>query len=279
MTTELSWGQAISILLLIVTIIFLSPVLFSLTTNATAASQRAQCSLSIQATVLSDTVTQGFYSPFQIECARRSIRVNEESAVIFAHNKFQTVSRTTPYTYDVPRERSREGQLIRVPSPQRLIAEDNENFTQDLTNALAYEATSCWRLLAEGSSDLLSSQSTFGSMKGCIVCAEITLNIGDEDLDETINISEQFKNITPPIQNNYQSVDSYLYRDAQPSYSETCGAYEWENQELPIRDQETYVVAFYRDGSRAFSTISDVCQAVTVTTVNELAKQCHYMIN
>ena len=281
MTREMSWEQVITIVLLVALLVVLAPILYNLGISATAQSERAQCEISVQANILAESVTRGLVNPFDINCARRSILVEEPQARIYAHNTYERVTRTTPYTYDVAT--TREGVDVRVPSAQRLRT-DSEKLADDIVDALAYEATSCWQLLNEGRTDIISSESLLGKTLSCVVCAEMTINTG-QDFRKSIDLQEVLKQTPPHINNHHASIDSYLYTDTNPSYAAQCGPYAWNNQELIIEEGETYVVAFYRAGSQArwlldrTLTQGSVCQAVTITTARDLARECVAMMN
>lgn len=288
MTIDMTWGQIIRVLLLAAVLIIAAPILFNLGQSATAQSERAQCAISLQARLLGEGLTGGIYNPFEVNCARRSIQFDGEEARILSHDRFNPVTKTTPYTYDVARFTQRQGVEVRVPQEKRLRA-DSDNLSKDILDALAYEATSCWQLFAQGQADLLDGEQWIGQVNSCVVCAEMTLNLPEDNqpFEESINLEEHLRNTAPHLPSSATragSVHDYLYTLEEPSVSARCGAYDWNNQELTLRDQETYVVGFFRAGSKAGWAASRLgfqrtCQAIVITTAERFATECTGVLN
>lgn len=287
MTVQMSWGEVLAVLVIAGTLILFAPILYSVGQSATAQSERAQCAISIQARLLAEDVTRGIYNPFEVSCTRRSIHFDGEEGKILAHDRFQAVTRTTPYSYDVARFTTRQDQDVRIPQEKRLRA-NSDNLTKDLTDVLAYEATNCWQLFLEGKADLLNSEHWLANANTCVVCAELTLNLPEDRIgwEATIDLEEELRKTPPHLPlsaTRAASVHDYLYTDERPSRSAQCGGYEWNNEELILRGGETYVVGFYRTGAvidwlqGRFD--GDICQAVTITTAQEFAMQCTGVLN
>lgn len=270
MTLDLSLEQTIIIIFVLCLLIFLSPLINSLSQNATAQSLQTKCALSIHAKLAGEGATYGLTSPFDINCDRRIIQLEKKQAEIFNHASFERVSRTTPYTYDVARERGDE-----VVRSARSLRTDSDNLTKDFLDAVAYEATECWQTFLSGRADILSSETVIASAKSCVVCAEFTIN--DEDfssapVDVAAHLRQRPHYLSDEPRGSFADV---LYTDQEPSNSRECSQESWKIEPFELRSGETYAVVFYRDGSWA----GGQCQAITVAPVSEVAEKCVAVLN
>lgn len=285
MTTSLTLGQLITIALLTIFLVLASPILYNLAMSATAQSERAQCAISVNARLLTEDVTRGLANPFEINCARRSIFFDGNQAVILAHNRYEPVTRTTKYTYDVART-TRDGE--RVPASRELRA-DSDSVAEDVVSALAYEAEQCWELFMEGRRDLTGSEYFLANSLSCVVCAEMTTNAPESNsFREEINVREFLETRNSTIsstQTSAQTHAQYLYTTDPPSQSARCEPYDMlEEDTLVVEDDRTYVAGFYRAGSGIGWATSgliggEFCQAVTITTAEEFASRCVATLN
>lgn len=224
-------------------------------------SDKAACRVSVelqlftkQFTSVGDTIPGGVNSPTDLSCARRFIRVVEDSASMVLVDLKRASGKETPYVYARPQ--MTEGSVT-VPQTSR-IDTDPEGFSEDIQQMAAYEMAECWDAFLRGEQRVLNQNSVYQNVNSCVICSEIHLDREMEPV--TLGLRDHLK-ATPHHfygGSDATNYDEFLYHNNPPGNSEGCLTHFGETEEVTFEGGKSYAVLFLRRGSR----VSDLRQGM-----------------
>ncbi len=276
MAVDMSLTQATSLILFLIAALFLSGILTQVIGAATAQTEREACALTVTTRLLGEQATGGWINPFEINCARRVIFLEEENAFIYAADLASEVSGQEPYRHRVATYEQVAGERTKVPAPRTPNAT-----ARSVEEVLAYEMGLCWELFQEGRGDIIDSDSWFEEHSACVVCAEVR---APQELEsETINIEEYLAQTDHPFYHslNTPTYHDYLRTNSSPSRAASCQGEQgaFSSEKLALVPGESYAVVFVRSGSGVDWVRGQSCQAVDVVATRNLHTRCDAVVN
>ena len=252
---EFEFDENIIFILFFVAILFLFGIYGVIQDTATAQTAKEACILSIQTKVFLDDSTYGFH-PYDVTCPRRIISIIDDKANVFSADMHDKNTKTTQYTYQI---RTDSGITVRS------INEDE--YEQDVHEAIAYEMTECWDRFDQGSRDVFEPWGPdILSRPVCLICSEFHMQDSQQVVIDERRVLDLNHHLLTDIARRYPTVDDYLYGVPSPANPYICLQDHLSVDEITLSDDNPLAVVYYRHPTS--------CQAVTAISIKEIPERC-----
>lgn len=261
-------STAVMLILILLTLALLFGVFSIIQQTVDAETEKRACQLSIQRTLFVQS-NVGFLNPFNIECSRRIISVNEQEAVILANKQFDALSSAQTYSYFVRTENGVRAQQI-----------TSENYQEELKQAISYEMAECWDTFTRGNQDPLSSDSWAAiPANTCFICAEFHFsNSPETEIAIQEHLQENNHHFLDQTARRYPTFDDFLYGMPTQANANTCNQEGYVGEKtLTASNQEPLAVVYYKRGAKTVN-VANSCQAVAVTPISQIPQECFAII-